>query len=390
MSGASSQQGVVILGSTGSIGTSTLDVISTFPDRFRLIGLAAARNHDLLQAQIDAHAPTYAFIEASDVRLTGTTQISNPDALTQLATTAEADIVVIATTGHTAIEPTIEALRAGKIVALANKETVVAAGEIVMRIAHSSPGRLRPVDSEHSAVWQCLGQDGFDPERVRRIILTASGGPFRGWTEDQLRTVTPADALKHPNWAMGDKITVDSATLMNKGLEVIEAHWLFDCPMNAIDVMVHPESIVHSMIELHDGSLIAQMASHDMRMPIQYALSYPDRLTGPAERVDLMSIGALNFEAPDFTAFPLLHVSREAVELGSTYPTVLSAADSVAVAAFLEGRLSFLGINRSIRHALDAHVPASGELTLEAIADADRWTQKYVNRLIKKRAAEWI
>ncbi len=379
------QQGVVVLGSTGSIGTSTLDVLAAMPDRFRVVGLAAARNQELLQRQIDTFQPAYAHIEAVGARLSGTEQIDEPGALTHLATLAEADIVVVATTGHTAIEPTIEALRAGKIVALANKETIVAAGEIVMHEARVSSGILRPVDSEHSALWQCLGADRFDPERVRRLIMTASGGPFRGWTVDQLKRVTPEDALKHPNWSMGTKITIDSATLMNKGLEIIEAHWLFDCPLDAISVVVHPQSIIHSLVELRDGSLIAQMASHDMRVPIQYALTYPERVEGPGETIDLISLGKLTFEGPDISAFPLLSIAREAARQGSTYPTVLSAADSVAVEAFLAGKLSFLGISRLVQDALDAHTPAAGPLTLQAIEEADTWAEQYARHLVEHR-----
>lgn len=383
-----SQQGVVILGSTGSVGTSTLSVIDALPDRFRVVGLAARSDTDLLQQQIDTFQPTYAHIH-NDQRITGAKQLAGDDALMQLATLDEADIVVVATTGHTAIEPTIAALRAGKIVALANKETIVAAGEIVMRTAREGPGVLRTVDSEHSAIWQCLGEDRFDPQRVRRLILTASGGPFRGWTADQLSSVTPADALKHPTWTMGSKITVDSATLMNKGLEIIEAHWLFDCPLDAIDVIVHPQSIVHSFVEFLDGSLMAQLASHDMRVPIQYALTYPDRIEGAGAPLDLASMLELTFEPPDPDAFPLLRIAREAAEHGSTYPTVLSAADSVAVEAFLEGKLSFPGIARLVVATLERHSPASGPLTLEAIHAADAWAIEQARALLQGEASQW-
>ncbi|CAN5215723.1 1-deoxy-D-xylulose-5-phosphate reductoisomerase [soil metagenome] len=389
MSNAVRQQGVVILGSTGSVGGSALDVVAALPDRFRLVGLAAATNQRLLQQQIDTFQPSYAHLATGGTRLTGVEQIDNPEALTHLATLDDADIIVVATTGHTAIEPTIQALRAGKIVALANKETIVAAGEIVMREARTSTGILRTVDSEHSALWQCLGSDRFDPERVRRLIITASGGPFRGWTSEQLSTVRPADALKHPNWNMGDKITIDSATLMNKGLEIIEAHWLFDCPLDAISVVVHPQSIVHSMVELHDGSLIAQIASHDMRVPIQYALTFPDRVLGPGKPINLVTIGELTFEEPNLEAFPLLTIARDAAAQGSTYPTVLSAADSVAVEAFLAGRLSFLGISRLVQESLDAHTPSSGPLTLAAVREADTWAEQYARQLVEERSSQW-
>lgn len=392
MAGVSAEtrrQGVVILGSTGSVGCSTLEVIAALPDRFHVIGLAAARNQQLLQEQIDTFQPSYAHIEHPSAPLDRVEHIDSPNALIQLATLDEADIVVVATTGHTAIEPTIRALRAGKIVALANKETIVAAGELVMREARTSSGELRTVDSEHSALWQCLGSDCFDPSRVRRLIITASGGPFRGWTPEQLRRVTAADALKHPTWAMGDKITIDSATLMNKGLEIIEAHWLFTCPLDAISVVVHPQSIVHSLVELHDGSLIAQMASHDMKVPIQYALTYPDRVAGPGTPIDLVSIGKLTFEEPDLAAFPLLTTARDAASHGSTYPTVLSSADTIAVGGFLAGRLSFPGIARLVQETLAAHTPASGPLTLDAIRDADTWADHYATDLMEKQASEW-
>ena len=258
-----------------------------------------------------------------------------------------------------------------------------------MREASRGPGTLRPVDSEHSALWQCLGNDRFDPDRVKRLILTASGGPFRGWSADRLRNVTPADALNHPNWSMGNKITVDSATLMNKGLEIIEAHWLFECPLNAIDVIVHPESIIHSMVELHDGSVIAQLASHDMKVPIQYALTYPERINGPGETIDLIALGRLTFEAPDTDAFPLLRVAREAVLMGSTFPTVLSAADSLAVEAFLRGELPFSGIATVVEATLNEHIATGGPLTLEAIHEADTWTKRTVSEMLTTRAGEW-
>lgn len=383
------QKGIVVLGSTGSIGTSTLDVIEALPERFRVVGLAAASNRELLQQQIARFRPDVAHLGSNQI-IEGCDHLTGDDPLTQMATLPGADIIVVATTGHTAIEPTIAALRAGKIVALANKETIVAAGEIVMREAKQSTGTLRPVDSEHSALWQCLGSDRFDPDRTRRLILTASGGPFRGWSAGQLRNVTPADALNHPNWSMGDKITIDSATLMNKGLEIIEAHWLFDCPLDAIDVIVHPQSIVHSMVELHDGSLIAQLASHDMKVPIQYALLYPERVKGPGTTVDLISLGQLTFEAPDIDAFPLLRIAREAAQTGSTYPTVLSAADSLAVEAFLGGSLSFSGIARLIEETLYVHDPAGGPLTLDAIHDADAWAKRTAQEMIDTRATEWI
>lgn len=366
------RQGVVILGSTGSIGTSTLSVIEELRDHFRVVGLCASNNQQLLQEQIDRFRPDYAHISV-DSDLRDVSVVKGSDALSTLATLDEADIVVVATTGHTAIEPTLAALRAGKIVALANKETIVAAGEIVMREASNRPGALRTIDSEHSAIWQCLESNTFDPSQVRRLILTGSGGPFRGRNREGLSGVTPADALRHPNWSMGSKITIDSATLMNKGLEIIEAMWLFNCPLESIDLVIHPESIVHSLVEYQDGALVAQLGGHDMRLPIQYALTYPNRRQGPAKSIDLVELGKLTFEAPDVETFPLVRLSREAATRGATWPTVLSAADDVAVQAFLDGRISFLQISELIEDVLNDHQAEPGSLTLDAVHEADRW-----------------
>lgn len=375
MDSGADRRGVVILGSTGSIGTSTLSVIESLPDRFRVVGLAAASNRETLQEQVSRVRPAYIHL-GEGAPIEGTTVIDGPEALTEMATLEEADIVVVATTGHTAIEPTIAALKAGKVVALANKETIVAAGELVMREAWSGPGTLRTIDSEHSALWQCLGTDRVDRDQVRRLILTGSGGPFRGWSRSDLAKVTPGDALKHPNWAMGSKITIDSATLMNKGLEIIEARWLFDCEFDAIDVVIHPEQIVHSLVEFHDRALVAQLGSLDMRLPIQYALTYPDRVEGPAEPIDLVSLGKFTFQEPDTEAFPLLSLARQAGKHASTYPTVLSAADSVAVQAFLDNRIGFLDIASVVEAVMNLHLPATGELTLETIHEADRWATR--------------
>lgn len=367
---------VVVLGSTGSVGRSTLDVIAALPERFNVLALAAARNHSALQAQIDRHRPAYAACASQSDSLTGTTIVDTADALTTLATLPDADIVVVATTGHAAIIPTIEALKAGKIVALANKEAIVAAGEIVTAVARDAPGELRPVDSEHSALWQCLGSSRADLRQVSRLILTASGGPFRGWSIQQLAAVTPESALNHPTWNMGAKITIDSATLMNKGLEMIEARWLFDCPLDRIDVVVHPQSLVHSLVEYVDGSTLAQLASHDMRVPIQYALTYPERIAGPARQLRATELLRLDFEPPDLDAFPLLALARQAGIAGGTCPTVLSTADSIAVDAFLSGQIPFTAIAAVIGAVLDAHEPTGSPLTLEAIAEADRWAER--------------
>jgi 1-deoxy-D-xylulose-5-phosphate reductoisomerase len=383
MSYSRESRGVVILGSTGSIGCSTLDVITGLPDRFHVVALSAARNGSLLQKQVDAFQPRFAHLAVGQEGLQRVQVITEPDPLVTLATLDDADIVVVATSGHAAILPTIRALEAGKVVALANKETIVSAGELVMPLARgAAPGQLRPVDSEHSAIWQCLNADRVDPRRVQRLVLTASGGPFRGWTRDQMRAVRPEDALRHPTWHMGTKVTIDSATMMNKGLELIEAHWLFDCPFDMIDIVVHPQSIVHSLVEFHDGALIAQLGSHDMRLPIQYALTYPERPPGNALRLDLLVLGRLDFEAPDLTNFPLVGLARDAGVRGQTYPTVLSTADEVAVQAFAEGHIPFLGIADVVEAALAHHSPTSGVLTLEAINEADTWARRFAERRI--------
>jgi 1-deoxy-D-xylulose-5-phosphate reductoisomerase len=272
-------------------------------------------------------------------------------------------------------------LQAGKIVALANKESVVASGELVMPLARNGPAELRPIDSEHSALWQCLGFADADMTRVQRLLLTASGGPFRGWSAAQLRRARPGDALKHPNWDMGAKVTIDSATLMNKGLELLEAAWLFQCPLDAIDVLVHPQSIVHSLVEFRDGAVLAQLGTHDMRLPIQLALTYPERVPGPAARLSLLDVARLDFEPPDQEAFPLLRLARQAGERGGAYPTVLSTADELAVAAFLDGSIAFPDIAALVQDALDAFVPAAEPLTLEAIAAADAWTRRRLQAL---------
>lgn len=384
MSDPGQKQGVVILGSTGSVGTSTLSVIDALPDRFTVVGLGAGNNQRALQEQIDRYQPKYACIDHG-ANLSNVRQLNGPSALIDLATLEEADIVVVATTGHTAIEPTIAALRAGKVVALANKETIVAAGEIVMAEAARHPNALRTIDSEHSALWQCLEGGTYNRNLVKRLILTGSGGPFRGRSVMELATVRPEDALKHPNWSMGAKITIDSATLMNKGLEIIEAMWLFNCPLESVDLVIHPEQIVHSLVEYQDGALLAQMGDLDMRLPIQYALTWPDRVTGPTAPIDLIKIGKLTFEEPDLETFPLVRLARESARIGSTAPAVLSAADQVAVQAFLDRRIGFLEIASLVEDVLQQHQPVSGPLTLDAIHEADRWALQAAEAWVRQR-----
>lgn len=372
-----SRQGVAILGSTGSVGTSTLDVVAALPDRFEVVALAAGSNSAELQAQIDRFRPRYAAL-ASGEPVRDARIVDGPDPLTAIALLDEVDIVVVATTGHAAIPATIAALEAGKVVALANKETIVAGGAIVMPIADRHPGKLRPVDSEHSAIWQCLPGGRFDDQSVDRILLTASGGPFRGLSAAQLRDVTVRQALDHPTWSMGSRITIDSATLMNKGFELIEAAWLFHCPIDRITIVIHPQSIVHSMVEFQDGSIIAQLASHDMRLPIQYALTYPDRPAGCGKRLSLDAMACLEFEEPDFDTFPGPEIARAAAKAGGLYPAVLSKADELAVAAFLDGRISFPAITEVVQRALDAFEPETSDVSLESIVATDEWTTHFV------------
>ena len=381
-------QGVVVLGATGSVGRSALDVLAAFPDRFHVVGLAAHSDHKTLQDQVRRFRPRFAVLSADgSLPVNGADTIDSQDPLYDLSTMDDVDIVVVATTGHTAIPATIGALEAGKVVALANKEAIVAAGSIVMPIARRHPGRLRPVDSEHSAIWQCLPTDGHAKRNIARILLTASGGPFRGWTSDMLETVDIKQALAHPTWEMGTRITIDSATLMNKGFELIETAWLFDCPIDQISIVLHPQSIVHSMVEYDDGSILAQLSSHDMRLPIQYALTYPDRLLGPSNRLKIEDFARLDFEEPDLETFRAPQLARQAYESGATYPAVLSTADELAVHAFLNHRIAFHEITGVVEQTLDAHQSDTGPITMERIHDADRWATAFVEGLLNGRTA---
>ena len=376
---------IAVLGSTGSIGTQTLDVVSRMPERFQVVALAASKVSPLLLAQARTFRPRLVAVTADDATPDlpeGVSFISGPDALTAAATTANTDLVVSATAGHAGIEATIAAIEAGRIIALANKETIVCAGEVVMPLARSKGVEIRPVDSEHSALWQSLGNA---PKReIERLILTASGGPFRNTSIEALASVSVEQVLAHPTWSMGGKVTIDSASLMNKGLEVIEAHWLFDIPYEQIDVLIHPESIIHSIVEFRDASQIAQLSLPDMRLPIQLALTYPERLPSPCKRLSLAEIGKLTFEAPDIERFPALRLAREAGIAGGTYPTVLSAADDVAVAALLDGRIRFVDIPAIVSDALDAHISV-GPISMEAILDADHWARRHAKQAISSR-----
>lgn len=374
---------LAVLGSTGSIGRQTLEVVDAYPERFDVVALAAGRNFTLLQQQVERYRPALVSVAHADdrTRLRGPNILFGEEGLVAVATHPEVDLVVVATSGHAAIRPTLAALASGKTVALANKEAVVCAGELIMDTVRRHGAQIRPIDSEHSGLWQCLAIPHRRDE-LARVTLTASGGPFRDLPRDRLDQVTASDALAHPIWNMGDKITVDSATLMNKGLEVIEAHWLFDLSYDQIDVLVHPQSIVHAFVTFRDGSVLAQLACPDMRLPIQYALTYPERLPTVCPTLDLASVASLTFYPPDLERFPALQLAIDAGRAGATYPTVLSSADEVAVAAFLRGDLRFTDIAVVVRAVLERHRPSSGPLTLDDIAAADSWARREAERCI--------
>ena len=352
---------LVILGSTGSIGTQTLEVVSEHSDELEVAALAANSSVDLIEQQIRKYSPRTVcmYDEAAALELkeriadTGVDVLSGMDGLIELASQVEADIVVTALVGMIGIRPTIAAIEAGRDIALANKETLVCAGHIIMPLAARQGVNILPVDSEHSAIWQCLM--GNNKKRLDRILLTASGGPFRGRTRKELEKVRPADALKHPNWNMGSKVTIDSATLVNKGLEVMEAGWLFGVSTDRIEVIVQPESIVHSMVQFVDGSVIAQMSVPTMKLPIQVALFYPDRRDLQIPRLDLASLGKITWERPDTDNFPGLKLALEAAEAGGSMPTVFNAANEVLVRAFLQEKIGFTDITDGIRSAMEGH-----------------------------------
>ena len=370
---------VVLLGSTGSIGTSTIKVVEDLPDQFRLLGLAAGNNADLLFEQTVKHRPEAISItepaKANQLRnaLGATTQVhSGSQGLLKLATLPGADIVLIAIVGTAGLQPALAAIRAGKDIAIASKEILVMAGEIVMSEARKNGVRVLAVDSEHSAIFQCL--EGKPASSVRRLWLTASGGPFRTTPKEEFPAITVERALKHPSWIMGRKITIDSATLFNKGLEMIEARWLFDIEMGRVSVVVHPQSIVHSLVEFVDGSMLAQLSSPDMCLPIQYALTYPGRAPSDRVQTNLAKLGSLTFEEPDLERFPALALARKAGELGGTLPAVLNAANEVAVAAFIEGRINFPQISETVRGTMERHQVVRHP-TLEQILEADLWAR---------------
>ncbi|HZJ42469.1 MAG TPA: 1-deoxy-D-xylulose-5-phosphate reductoisomerase [Pyrinomonadaceae bacterium] len=377
-------KGVAILGSTGSIGCNTLRVIESLQtSRMRVVALAAKSNVEKLADQIATHLPEVVSVETEEIAHDLRAQLFERDVdlprivigdegLIEVATHADADCVVSATVGAIGFVPTLKALQAGKRVALANKETLVMAGELMTRAAQESGAELLPVDSEHNALHQCLR--GEAPQEVRRIVLTASGGPFRTKTQQEMNQASVAEAMRHPTWSMGAKITIDSATLMNKGLEVIEAHWLFGFEADQIDILVHPESVVHSMIELVDGSVIAQMGVTDMRHAIQYALTFPDRHSTTLPPLDLTAISSLHFEAPDPRRFPCISLAYQALRVGGTLPAAMNAANEAAVAAFIDERIRLTDIPLVIEAVMDRH-SVSPVLDIETVLEADKWAR---------------
>jgi 1-deoxy-D-xylulose-5-phosphate reductoisomerase len=372
---------IALLGSTGSIGVSTLDLVRQFPDRFKVHGMVAGRNLKLLAAQIKEFRPACVAIkDEADVsklrKLVSGRRVEilcGQNGAAQVATASEADIVLAAIVGGAGLVPTLKAVEAGKEIALANKEALVMAGEIFVNAARENGSRLLPVDSEHSAIFQCL--QGNRREEVDKIILTASGGPFLRTPLERLARVTVEQALRHPNWKMGKKITIDSATMMNKGLEVVEARWEFDIGPERIDVVIHPQSVVHSMVRYQDGSVIAQLGIPDMRIPIAYALAYPHRLKGDWKPLELARHGELNFLPVERKRFPALALAYEALKEGGTMPAVLNAANEIAVAAFLEGKIGFREIHRIIDKTMRGHSPKRAK-AVEDILEIDRWARE--------------
>jgi 1-deoxy-D-xylulose-5-phosphate reductoisomerase len=380
---------ISILGATGSVGKSTLDLVERNPDRFEVVAVTAATNAQAL-ADIARRTGAGLAVVADESRLSDLEELlvgtncraaAGEVALVEAAS-AESDLLIAAIVGCAGLRPVMAAVDAGKPVALANKEALVTAGELMTRAAAASGATLLPIDSEHNAIFQCLA--GSRIEDVSRIILTASGGPFRTASPDLIASATPAQAVAHPNWSMGAKISVDSATMMNKGLELIEARYLFGLPSDRIEVLIHPQSVVHSLVEFVDGSVLAQLGSPDMRIPIAYALAWPGRIETPAQRLDLASLARLDFEAPDFTRFPALRLAREALQAGGAAPIVLNAANEVAVAGFLAGRLRFLDIADFVERALE-QLDFAAPGSIEDVLEIDRATRSSVETLMTER-----
>lgn len=382
------RKGLAVLGSTGSIGVNTLDVVASNPEQFSVVTLAAYGNVDMMEQQARRFGPRLVVLydgekaEALEQRLKGTgiEVDSGLEGLCRAATYMDVNLVVSAVVGSIGLRPTLCAVEAGIDVALANKETLVMAGDLVMRQNGEGRGKVIPVDSEHNAIFQAL--HGHEPADLRRILLTGSGGPFREWTKEAMAQASIEEALKHPNWKMGPKITIDSATMMNKGLEVIEAYQLFGARIDQIQVVVHPQSIIHSMVEFHDGSVLAQLGIPDMRVPISYALTYPDRLSNALPSLDLFEVQTLNFYPPDFDRFPCLRLAFDAARLGGTMPAVLNAANEIAVQAFLDGQIGFLDIPVVIEWTMNQHdtVPLTD---LTTAMEADRWAREQAEISVK-------
>jgi len=391
-------QRITVLGSTGSIGTSTLDVVARHPDRFQIVALTANGQVELMFRQCRQFSPQYAVMvdktAAAELRLkardAGLTVevLGGAEYLEQVSVLPEVDAVMAAIVGAAGLRPTLAAAKAGKRILLANKETLVLAGNVFMDAVHASGSVLLPIDSEHNAIFQALprGYDGdMDRNGVRRILLTASGGPFRNTPLSELQSVTPEQACAHPNWSMGKKISVDSASMMNKGLEVIEAHWLFNASADDIQVVVHPQSVIHSLVEYVDGSVLAQLGNPDMRTPIAYGLAYPERIDSGVASLDLFKVATMNFVAPDFERFPCLGLAYQALRAAGTAPAILNAANEVAVAAFLDREIAFLDIPRIISAVLDG-VPVSTVDTLEDVLGADEAARRVAQQNIVELA----
>ena len=392
-------KGLAVLGSTGTIGEATLDVAVRHPERLRIVALAAHSNHEALFAQVERHRPAVAALadRAAAARLAQrvasaglpTRVTGGPDALAAIATLPEADAVMAAIVGAVGLAPTLAAAAAGKQVLLANKESLVLAGTLLLETARRSGATILPIDSEHNAIFQCLpagAPAGSAPAGVARILLTASGGPFLRTRREDLASVTPEQAVAHPNWRMGPKISVDSATLMNKGLELIEACHLFAVGPDAVQVVIHPQSIVHSLVEFDDGSVLAQLSAPDMRVPIAHALGWPDRIASGAPRLDLVQLARLSFEAPDLERFPCLRLAQEAARTGGSMPAVLNAANEIAVAAFLGRRLNFAGIAAVIDSVLQQHEAGPVRCLDDALA-ADAWAREHAHAATASRQA---
>lgn len=378
---------ITLLGSTGSIGTQTLDIVSQYPDQFRIVGMVAGRNVGLFAQQVRQFKPEIIAIQAESklpelkaaiADLTPQPQIlAGAEGVVEVARYGDSEVVVTGIVGYAGLKPTIAAITAGKDIALANKETLIAGGPVVLPLIEQYGVKILPADSEHSAIFQCL--QGVPEQGLRRIVLTASGGAFRDWDVADLPNVTVADALKHPNWSMGRKITIDSATLMNKGLEVIEAHYLFGLDYDNIDIVIHPQSIIHSMIELEDTSVLAQLGWADMRLPILYTLSYPERIHTDWEPLDLVKVGSLTFREPDHQKYPCMHLAYAAGRAGGCMPAVLNAANEQAVELFLAEQIRFLDIPKVIEQACDRYTNQNKtNPVLEDIIEADRWAREFV------------